>query len=143
MLLLRSFCLTLLLLASPVSHSLEIVFENRVLDFPDLYISGINHIAASQPDQNRLHVVRFHVEGIPGRRINVSVPGSQYLRHATQSRSLKIGKILYGCGLSSKGKATITNTGKSNLLCIGAQVRISQNDLSGIYSASIPLEVNY
>tara|TARA_Y100001956_G_scaffold81114_1_gene97854 strand:+ start:1382 stop:1849 length:468 start_codon:yes stop_codon:yes gene_type:complete len=139
----RIFCLIALLIAPCYSHALNIVSENLELEFPGTFLAGTSQIATSNPEQTQIHVVRFYVEGDPGRRINVSVSNGQYLYHSTSSRSLKIGKVFYGCGLSVRGRATISRSGKSDLLCIGAQVRINHNDPAGIYSATIPFEVNY
>lgn len=124
-------------------YALKIIPENLEVKFPGLHLTGVGKNVVSKPDNNQLYVVRFHVEGTPGKRIFVSVPNDQYLQHETDSSRVKIRRIFYGCGLSKRGRTKLKSDGKSKMLCIGAKIRLGKNHSAGRYSGTIPFEVNY
>ncbi|MFS1430996.1 DUF4402 domain-containing protein, partial [Vibrio splendidus] len=117
--------------------------ENMEVKFPGMYISGSGQNADSNPSNSQVYVVRFYVEGEPGKKIVVSLPSKQYLNHSRKSKRLRIRKLYFGCGLSKRGRAKIKGNGRSKLLCIGAKVKIGANHPAGLYTSTIPFEVNY
>ncbi|MBB1462325.1 DUF4402 domain-containing protein [Vibrio sp. SG41-7] len=132
----------LMIYSSPF-HALEIIPENMEVKFPGMYISGSGQNADSNPSNSQVYVVRFYVEGEPGKKIVVSLPSKQYLNHSRKSKRLRIRKFYFGCGLSKRGRAKINGNGRSKLLCIGAKVKIGANHPAGLYTSTIPFEVNY
>ncbi|PAW09795.1 DUF4402 domain-containing protein [Vibrio sp. V1B] len=138
-----AFYLGLFLLTHQSCLALTIVPENMDITFPGIYLSGRGQNAVSNPTHSQLYVVRFYVDGEPGRKITVTVPNNQYLNHDKSSRKIKVRRIFYGCGLSKRGRAKINSNGRSKLLCIGAKIRIGAKFPAGSYSGTIPFEVNY
>ncbi|WP_050910374.1 DUF4402 domain-containing protein [Vibrio campbellii] len=138
-----TFYLGLFLFTHQSCLALTIVPENMGISFPGTYLSGRGQNAVSSPAHNQLYVVRFYVEGEPGKKITVTVPNNQYLNHDKTSRKIKIRRIFYGCGLSKRGRTKINSNGRSKLLCIGAKIRIGAKIPAGNYSGTIPFEVNY
>lgn len=132
----------LTLYSSPF-YALEIIPENMEVRFPGMYISGSGQNADANPANGQIYVVRFYVEGEPGKKIVVSLPSNQYLNHSQKSKRLRIKKFYFGCGLSKRGRAKIKGNGRSKLLCIGAKVKIGANNPAGLYTSTIPFEVNY
>ncbi|MGI9877191.1 DUF4402 domain-containing protein [Vibrio chagasii] len=132
----------LTLYSSPF-YALEIIPENMEVKFPGIYISGSGQNADANPANGQIYVVRFYVEGEPGKKIVVSLPSNQYLNHSQKSKRLRIRKFYFGCGLSKRGRAKIKGNGRSKLLCIGAKVKIGANHPAGLYTSTIPFEVNY
>ncbi|MFM2610112.1 DUF4402 domain-containing protein [Vibrio campbellii] len=132
----------LTLYSSPF-YALEIIPENMEVRFPGMYISGSGQNADANPANGQIYVVRFYVEGEPGKKIVVSLPSNQYLNHSQKSKRLRIKKFYFGCGLSKRGRAKIKGNGRSKLLCIGAKVKIGANHPAGLYTSTIPFEVNY
>ncbi|MCG9694422.1 MULTISPECIES: DUF4402 domain-containing protein [Vibrio] len=132
----------LTLYSSPF-YALEIIPENMEVKFPGMYISGSGQNADANPANGQIYVVRFYVEGEPGKKIVVSLPSNQYLNHSQKSKRLRIRKFYFGCGLSKRGRAKIKGNGRSKLLCIGAKVKIGANHPAGLYTSTIPFEVNY
>ncbi|WP_258098815.1 DUF4402 domain-containing protein [Vibrio chagasii] len=132
----------LTLYSSPL-YALEIIPENMEVKFPGMYISGSGQNADANPANGQIYVVRFYVEGEPGKKIVVSLPSNQYLNHSQKSKRLRIKKFYFGCGLSKRGRAKIKGNGRSKLLCIGAKVKIGANHPAGLYTSTIPFEVNY
>ena len=132
----------LTLYSSPF-YALEIIPENMEVKFPGMYISGSGQNADANPANDQIYVVRFYVEGEPGKKIVVSLPSNQYLNHSQKSKRLRIKKFYFGCGLSKRGRAKIKGNGRSKLLCIGAKVKIGANHPAGLYTSTIPFEVNY
>lgn len=132
----------LTLYSSPF-YALEIIPENMEVKFPGMYISGSGQNADGNPANGQTYVVRFYVEGEPGKKIVVSLPSNQYLNHSQKSKRLRIKKFYFGCGLSKRGRAKIKGNGRSKLLCIGAKVKIGANHPAGLYTSTIPFEVNY
>ncbi|WP_373943665.1 DUF4402 domain-containing protein [Vibrio chagasii] len=132
----------LTLYSSPF-YALEIIPENMEVKFPGMYISGSGQNADANPANGQIYVVRFYVEGDPGKKIVVSLPSNQYLNHSQKSKRLRIRKFYFGCGLSKRGRAKIKGNGRSKLLCIGAKVKIGANHPAGLYTSTIPFEVNY
>ena len=132
----------LTLYSSPF-YALEIIPENMEVKFPGMYISGSGQNADANPANGQIYVVRFYVEGEPGKKIVVSLPSNQYLNHSQKSKRLRIKKFYFGCGLSKRGRAKIKGNGRSKLLCIGAKVKIGANHPAGLYTGTIPFEVNY
>lgn len=132
----------LTLYSSPF-YALEIIPENMEVKFPGTYISGSGQNADANPANGQIYVVRFYVEGEPGKKIVVSLPSNQYLNHSQKSKRLRIKKFYFGCGLSKRGRAKIKGNGRSKLLCIGAKVKIGANHPAGLYTSTIPFEVNY
>ena len=132
----------LTLYSSPF-YALEIIPENMEVKFPGMYISGSGQNADANPANGQIYVVRFYVEGEPGKKIVVSLPSNQYLNHSQKSKRLRIKKFYFGCGLSKRGRAKIKGNGRSKLLCIGAKVKIGANHPAGLYTSTIPFEVNY
>ncbi len=132
----------LTLYSSPF-YALEIIPENMEVKFPGIYISGSGQNADANPANGQIYVVRFYVEGEPGKKIVVSLPSNQYLNHSQKSKRLRIKKFYFGCGLSKRGRAKIKGNGRSKLLCIGAKVKIGANHPAGLYTSTIPFEVNY
>ncbi|WP_434567103.1 DUF4402 domain-containing protein [Vibrio chagasii] len=132
----------LTLYSSPF-YALEIIPENMEVKFPGMYISGSGQNADANPANGQIYVVRFYVEGDPGKKIVVSLPSNQYLNHSQKSKRLRIKKFYFGCGLSKRGRAKIKGNGRSKLLCIGAKVKIGANHPAGLYTSTIPFEVNY
>jgi len=132
-----------LLLLSPPLYALNIIPENMEVKFPGVYISGSGQNADSSPSNNQVHVVRFYVEGEPGKKIVVSLPTKQYLNHSRKSKRIRIRKFHFGCGLSKRGRAKIKSNGRTKILCIGAKVKIGANHPAGTYTSTIPFEVNY
>ena len=132
----------LTLYSSPF-YALEIIPENMEVKFPGMYISGSGQNAAANPAYGQIYVVRFYVEGEPGKKIVVSLPSNQYLNHSQKPKRLRIKKFYFGCGLSKRGRAKIKGNGRSKLLCIGAKVKIGANHPAGLYTSTIPFEVNY
>lgn len=124
-------------------YALEIIPENMEVKFPGMYISGSGQNADANPANGQIYVVRFYVEGEPGKKIVVSLPSNQYLNHSQKSKRLRIKKFYFGCGLSKRGRAKIKGNGRSKLLCIGAKVKIGANHPAGLYTSTIPFEVNY
>ncbi|MBJ2145124.1 DUF4402 domain-containing protein [Vibrio sp. IB15] len=108
-----------------------------------MYVSGSGQNADANPSSSQIYVVRFYVEGEPGKKIVVSLPSNQYLNHSQKSKRLRIKKFYFGCGLSKRGRAKIKGNGRSKLLCIGARVKIGANHPAGVYTSTIPFEVNY
>ncbi|KAA8600187.1 MULTISPECIES: DUF4402 domain-containing protein [Vibrio] len=135
-------CIGLIIYSSPF-HALEIIPENMEVKFPGMYISGSGQNADANPANGQVYVVRFYAEGEPGKKIVVSLPSKQYLNHSRKSKRLRIRKFYFGCGLSKRGRAKIQSNGRSKLLCIGAKVKIGANHPAGIYTSTIPFEVNY
>ncbi|MEZ8469920.1 DUF4402 domain-containing protein [Vibrio splendidus] len=119
-----------------IVKSVVILFKKRSRSHP-----GQN--ADSNPSNSQVYVVRFYVEGEPGKKIVVSLPSKQYLNHSRKSKRLRIRKFYFGCGLSKRGRAKIKGNGRSKLLCIGAKVKIGANHPAGLYTSTIPFEVNY
>ena len=132
----------LTLYSSPF-YALEIIPENMEVKFPGMYISGSGQNADANPANDQIYVVRFYVEGEPGKKIVVSLPSNQYLNHSQKSKRLRLMKFYFGCGLSKRGRAKIKGNGRSKLLCIGAKVKIGANHPAGLYTSTIPFEVNY
>ena len=132
----------LTLYSSPF-YALEIIPENMEVKFPGMYISGSGQNADANPANDQIYVVRFYVEGEPGKKIVVSLPSNQYLNHSQKSKRLRMKKFYFGCGLSKRGRAKIKGNGRSKLLCIGAKVKIGANHPAGLYTSTIPFEVNY
>ena len=132
----------LTLYSSPF-YALEIIPENMEVKFPGMYISGSGQNADANPANGQIYVVRFYVEGDPGKKIVISLPSNQYLNHSQKSKRLRIKKFYFGCGLSKRGRAKIKGNGRSKLLCIGAKVKIGANHPAGLYTSTIPFEVNY
>ena len=132
----------LTLYSSPF-YALEIIPENMEVKFPGMYISGSGQNADANPANGQVYVVRFYVEGDPGKKIVISLPSNQYLNHSQKSKRLRIKKFYFGCGLSKRGRAKIKGNGRSKLLCIGAKVKIGANHPAGLYTSTIPFEVNY
>ncbi|EGU39741.1 DUF4402 domain-containing protein [Vibrio splendidus] len=132
----------LTLYSSPF-YALEIIPENMEVKFPGMYISGSGQNADANPANGQIYVVRFYVEGEPGKKIVVSLPSNQYLNHSQKTKRLRIKKFYFGCGLSKRGRAKIKGNGRSKLLCIGAKVKIGANHPAGLYTSTIPFEVNY
>lgn len=132
----------LTLYSSPF-YALEIIPENMEVRFPGMYVSGSGQNADANPSSSQIYVVRFYVEGEPGKKIVVSLPSNQYLNHSQKSKRLRIKKFYFGCGLSKRGRAKIKGNGRSKLLCIGARVKIGANHPAGVYTSTIPFEVNY
>ncbi len=132
----------LTLYSSPF-YALEIIPENMEVKFPGMYISGSGQNADANPANDQIYVVRFYVEGEPGKKIVVSLPSNQYLNHSQKSKRLRIKKFYFGCGLSKRGRAKIKGNGRSKLLCIGTKVKIGANHPAGLYTSTIPFEVNY
>ncbi|MDN2665351.1 hypothetical protein BCU71_06040 [Vibrio lentus] len=124
-------------------YALEIIPENMEVKFPGMYISGSGQNADANPANSQVYVVRFYVEGEPGKKIVVSLPSKQYLNHSRKSKRLRIRKFYFGCGLSKRGRAKIKGNGRTKLLCIGAKVKIGANHPAGVYTSTIPFEVNY
>ncbi|CAH6877130.1 conserved hypothetical protein [Vibrio chagasii] len=124
-------------------YALEIIPENMEVKFPGMYVSGSGQNADANPSSSQIYVVRFYVEGEPGKKIVVSLPSNQYLNHSQKSKRLRIKKFYFGCGLSKRGRAKIKGNGRSKLLCIGARVKIGANHPAGVYTSTIPFEVNY
>ncbi|MFA0038161.1 DUF4402 domain-containing protein [Vibrio sp. 10N.261.52.A1] len=132
----------LTLYSSPF-YALEIIPENMEVKFPGMYVSGSGQNADANPSSSQIYVVRFYVEGEPGKKIVVSLPSNQYLNHSQKSKRLRIKKFYFGCGLSKRGRAKIKGNGRTKLLCIGAKVKIGANHPAGLYTSTIPFEVNY
>ena len=132
----------LTLYSSPF-YALEIIPENMEVKFPGMYVSGSGQNADANPSSSQIYVVRFYVEGEPGKKIVVSLPSNQYLNHSQKSKRLRIKKFYFGCGLSKRGRAKIKGNGRTKLLCIGAKVKIGANHPAGVYTSTIPFEVNY
>ncbi|MEZ9698997.1 hypothetical protein AB4455_27155, partial [Vibrio sp. 10N.261.46.E12] len=74
-----AFYIGLVIYSSPF-HALEIIPENMEVKFPGMYISGSGQNADSNPVNSQIYVVRFYVEGDPGKKIVVSLPSNQYPR---------------------------------------------------------------
>ena len=105
----------LTLYSSPF-YALEIIPENMEVKFPGMYISGSGQNADANPANGQIYVVRFYVEGEPGKKIVVSLPSNQYLNHSQKTKRLRIKKFYFGCGLSKRGRAKIKGNGRSKLL---------------------------
>ncbi|PMN54584.1 hypothetical protein BCT31_03235 [Vibrio lentus] len=138
----NSLC-TAIMVFSFSLYALEIIPENMEVKFPGMYISGSGQNADANPANSQVYVVRFYVEGEPGKKIVVSLPSKQYLNHSRKSKRLRIRKFYFGCGLSKRGRAKIKGNGRTKLLCIGAKVKIGANHPAGVYTSTIPFEVNY
>ncbi|MFS1476009.1 DUF4402 domain-containing protein [Vibrio lentus] len=138
----HSLC-TAIMVFSFSLYALEIIPENMEAKFPGMYISGSGQNADANPANSQVYVVRFYVEGEPGKKIVVSLPSKQYLNHSRKSKRLRIRKFYFGCGLSKRGRAKIKGNGRTKLLCIGAKVKIGANHPAGVYTSTIPFEVNY
>ncbi|MFA0350545.1 hypothetical protein AB4486_26970, partial [Vibrio sp. 10N.222.55.C6] len=82
-----------LIIYSSHFHALEIIPENMEVKFPGMYISGSGQNADSNPANSQVYVVRFYVEGEPGKKIVVSLPFKQYLNHSRKSKRLRIRKF--------------------------------------------------
>ncbi|MGF1908413.1 DUF4402 domain-containing protein [Vibrio kasasachensis] len=133
--------LAILLSGVASAAPLNIIHQNNNLEFSKTHISGFNQKAKTHPKSNTHDAFTFIVQGDPGKTIQVTASHKQQLKNNTNS--LPINKFYYGCNLSSSGIATITKTGFSNPLCIGAQVLINYNHPPGVYTNEIHFEVKY
>lgn len=123
-------------------HALEIIPENMEVKFPGMYISGSGQNADANPANSQIYVVRFYVEGEPGKRSwfrsllssistilvnpNVFVLKSSILVAAYQSEA------------EQKSKAM-----EEANCCALVRVKIGANHPAGVYTSTIPFEVNY
>lgn len=64
-----AFYLGLFLFTPQSCLALTIVPENMGISFPGTYLSGRGQNAVSSPAHNQLYVVRFYVEGEPGKKL--------------------------------------------------------------------------
>ncbi|ANU38366.1 hypothetical protein [Vibrio scophthalmi] len=102
-----------------IAEPLIIVPITEKLLFPEFYISGTNQKAIAHPKFNQTDSFSFFVEGVKGRQFKISLAPNQSLNDGKSAVS--ISKFIFGCGLSSSGKGVVKQSGRSELLCIGAQ----------------------
>lgn len=135
--------LFLSLLIFKYAHAINIVFDNKTLSYNQTYTTGINQHADISHIRDNFQMIRFYVEGAKGKHVVVDIHPNQSINNKSNSEKLNISHIHFDCGLSNRGTAQIRANGRTDLLCIGARIKISASIKAGIYTGSIPFEVTY
>ncbi|MBD1555672.1 hypothetical protein HC752_01820 [Vibrio sp. S9_S30] len=107
-------------------------------------VGGSRTVVYLKPDTSTNGVFLFRVAGVPTKKIQVTVNGSEFrMLNPLSGRHVIVKGFKYGCGLNIRGRVRLNGQGQSGVLCIGARAVVKASSKSGVFLTSIPFTVKY